>query len=65
MPRRSPTGSPAMLPCFMADGLRRRSEPHHRADVWVLVHPDLRDNPRVRLFRVAIIQALAAHGASA
>ena len=54
-----------MLPCFMADGLRRRSEPHHRADVWVLVHPDLRDNPRVRLFRVAIIQALAAHGASA
>jgi len=47
-----------LLPCFMADGLRRRTEPTHSADVWVLVHPDLRRNPRIRLFRKAMVAAL-------
>ncbi|MBX2800625.1 MAG: LysR family transcriptional regulator [Myxococcales bacterium] len=49
----------ARLPCFMAGGLRRRSERWHGADAWVLVHPDLRHMPRVRLFRQAMVEALA------
>lgn len=49
----------AILPCFMADGLvPRRSEPFPGADLWVLVHPDLRTNPRLRLFRDHIVTAL-------
>ena len=52
----------AVLPCFMAGDLPRRSKPQHRADVWVLIHPDLRDNPRVRLFRQAMVEALSAKG---
>ena len=48
-----------VLPCFMAGDLPRRSEPTHGADVWVLVHPDLRTNPRIRLFRRAMVTALA------
>ena len=49
-----------MLPCFMAGDLRRRTEPRYGADVWVLVHPDLRKNPRIRLFRKAMVEALRA-----
>lgn len=52
----------AILPCFMADGLiRRRSEPMVDADLWVLVHPDMRDNARLRLFRDHIVGALQKH----
>ncbi len=52
----------AILPCFMADGLlRRRSEPMIDTDLWVLVHPDMRDNPRLRLFRDHIVTALQKH----
>ncbi len=47
-----------ILPCFMAGDLPRRTEPEHRADVWVLVHPDQRRNPRIRLFREAMVRAL-------
>jgi DNA-binding transcriptional LysR family regulator len=47
-----------VLPCFMAGDLPRRSEPRHGADVWVLVHPDQRRNPRIRLFREAMVQFL-------
>ena len=49
----------ARLPCFMADGrLPRRSEPEPGLDIWVLVHPDLRRSPRLRLFRDAVVDAL-------
>lgn len=52
----------AILPCFMADGLiRRRSEPMIDSDLWVLVHPDMRDNPRLRRFRDHIAAALQQH----
>jgi DNA-binding transcriptional LysR family regulator len=48
----------ARLPCFMADPrLRRRSKPEPGFDVWILVHPDLRKNPRLRLFRDAMLKA--------
>ena len=49
----------ARLPCFFADGhLERRTEPEPGLDVWVLVHPDLRRNPRLRLFRDMVADAL-------
>ncbi len=49
----------AHLPCFVADGsLERRTEPKPGLDVWVLVHPDLRRNPRLRLFRDMVVVAL-------
>ena len=49
----------AMLPCFMADPyLEQHSEPILSGDIWVLVHPDLRKNPRLRLFRDEIVAAL-------
>jgi DNA-binding transcriptional LysR family regulator len=48
-----------MLPCFFADPLlERRTPPVPANDVWVLVHPDLRDNPRLRVFRDFITQAI-------
>lgn len=51
----------AVLPCFYAEPML---EPRSRAlpgwDVWVLVHPDLRRNPRLRAFRDAVVEALAA-----
>jgi DNA-binding transcriptional LysR family regulator len=48
----------AYLPCFMADpALTRRTEPEHAADIWILVHPDLRRNPRLRLFRDEMVAA--------
>lgn len=52
----------ARLPCFYADGLLpRRSDPEPGGDIWVLVHPDLRRNPRLRVFRDAIVDALKGH----
>jgi DNA-binding transcriptional LysR family regulator len=53
-----------MLPCFFADGfLERRIKPEPVADIWVLVHPDLQQNPRLRLFRDAIVKAFKRHRA--
>jgi DNA-binding transcriptional LysR family regulator len=50
----------AMLPCMLGDpGLHRLTEPNPAFDVWVLVHPDLRRNPRLRLFRDTMVDALA------
>jgi DNA-binding transcriptional LysR family regulator len=52
----------ARLPCFYADPtLPRRSEPALAGDVWVLVHPDLRRNPRLRVFRDFVVDALRRH----
>ncbi len=49
----------AILPCYMGDGLLPRlTEPEPGYDIWVLVHPDLRRNPRLRLFRDAVFEAL-------
>ncbi|MFT5432983.1 MAG: DNA-binding transcriptional LysR family regulator [Myxococcota bacterium] len=49
----------AYLPCFFADGhLERRTDPEPGLDVWVLVHPDLRRNQRLRLFRDMVLDAL-------
>ncbi len=49
----------ARLPCFMADPwMKQRTKPEPAADIWVLVHPDLRRNPRLRLFRDEIVAAL-------
>jgi DNA-binding transcriptional LysR family regulator len=50
------------LPCFYAEPLlTRRSEPQAAFDIWVLVHPDLRRNPRLRVFRDAVVDALKRH----
>lgn len=47
-----------LLPCFMADeSLQRRTEPEASADLWVLIHPDLQENPRLRLFRTEMAKA--------
>lgn len=52
----------SLLPCFYAEPtLRRRSEPRPHFDLWVLVHPDLRRSPRLRAFRDAMVEAIAAH----
>lgn len=49
----------AILPCFVADPhLPRQSEAMDGYSLWVLVHPDMRDNPRLKLFREAMVQAL-------
>lgn len=49
----------ARLPCFFADGhLERCTDPEPGLDVWVLVHPDLRRNPRLRLFRDMVVDSL-------
>lgn len=51
------------LPCFFAEPhLPRRSEPEPVFDLWVLVHPDLRNSARVRLLRDAIIAAIQDEG---
>lgn len=48
----------ARIPCFMADPrLRRRTKPEPGFDIWILVHPDLQKNPRLRLFRDAMVEA--------
>jgi len=52
----------AGLPCFLADPLLERlTEPLPATDIWVLVHPDLRRSPRLRLFRDAMAEALERH----
>ncbi len=51
----------AILPCLLAGPeLPRRSEPEHGYDIWVLVHPDMRHNPRLKLFRDAMVEAIQA-----
>jgi DNA-binding transcriptional LysR family regulator len=51
-----------ILPCFYADGvLERRSEPEPYMDIWILVHPDLRRSPRLRIFRDEMLAALRQH----
>lgn len=50
----------AMLPCLLGDpDLPRLTEPAVDFDVWVLVHPDLRRNPRLRVFRDAMVDAIS------
>jgi len=52
----------ARLPCFYAEPLlTRRTAPEPGGEVWVLVHPDLRRNPRLRVFRDAVVEALRRH----
>lgn len=56
----------AMLPCYVADRdpvLRRLAQPdvRHLADLWVLCHPDLRDNARIAATRDSVTQALNQH----
>lgn len=49
----------AILPCFMGDRwMKRHTEPRAEADLWILVHTDLRRNPRMRLFRDEMVEAL-------
>ena len=49
----------ARLPCFFAEPrLERRTEPEPGLDVWVLVHSDLRRNPRLRAFRDAMVAGI-------
>ncbi len=48
------------LPCFFAEPhLRRRSEPQPRFDIWIVVHPDLRGSPRLRMVRDELVAELA------
>ncbi len=50
------------LPCFFAEPLlTRRTEPVPAFDLWVLVHPDLRRSPRLRIFRDAMVEAIKRH----
>lgn len=53
----------AMLPCYVADrdpALRRleKADLDHVADLWLLCHPDLRDNARLQAARECVSQAL-------
>lgn len=49
----------ARLPCFFAEPtLQRLTEPEPGLDIWVLVHANLRHNPRLRAFRDAMVEAL-------
>lgn len=55
-----------MLPTYVGDrepSLRRlaRTDLLHVADLWLLSHPDLRDNARYRAVRMRIAEALDAH----
>jgi DNA-binding transcriptional LysR family regulator len=53
----------AWLPCFVAEPrLKRSSEPQPGFDIWVLVHPDFRRNPRLRVFRDHIVEAIRGYG---
>ncbi len=56
----------AMLPTYVGDRepeLRRLAKPdlRHLADVWLVSHPDLRDNARFRATRTAVAEGLKAH----
>ena len=53
-----------MLPCYVADrdpALRRLAKPdlRHVANLWLVSHPDVRDNARFRAARDCVIQALS------
>jgi DNA-binding transcriptional LysR family regulator len=53
----------AMLPCYVADrdpALRRLAKPdlRHVANLWLVSHPDLRKNARLRAARDCVWQAL-------
>lgn len=53
----------AMLPCYVADrdpALKRLAKPdiRHVADLWLLSHPDLRENARLHAARACVAQAL-------
>ena len=57
-----------MLPTYVGDrapGLRRLARPdlRHVGDFWVLSHPDLRDNARIRKTRTVVADALRAEAA--
>ncbi|MEM9187695.1 MAG: LysR family transcriptional regulator [Myxococcota bacterium] len=54
----------AILPCYAADrepSLRRLRKPDllHVANLWLVSHPDLRDNARFRAARDCVAQAIA------
>lgn len=52
------------LPCFIGEPLlQRRSDPEHAFDIWVLVHPDMKQNPKIRAFRDDMTAALIGHKA--
>jgi hypothetical protein len=36
-------------------------DPRHLADFWLVSHPDLRDNARVRTLRTAVSETLRGH----
>jgi len=47
------------LPCFFAEPLLTPvTKPKPDFDIWVLVHPDLRRSPRLRIFRDEMVAAL-------
>jgi DNA-binding transcriptional LysR family regulator len=57
----------ALLPTYVGDrepALQRLPHPdlRHMADLWLLSHPDLRDNARLRATRAAIARAFERHG---
>jgi DNA-binding transcriptional LysR family regulator len=57
-----------MLPTYVGErvpGLRRleHADLRHVADFWLLSHPDLRDNARIRSVRSGVAQVLKDHGA--
>ena len=54
------------LPCYIGDPdprLRRlkRAEIRHLADLWLLSHPDLRNNVRLRAARQCVTEAMTAN----
>ncbi len=51
----------ARLPCFLMDKVPNLTQPEKVYDVWVLVHPDLRRNPRLKIIRDALVAALQRH----
>ena len=58
----------AMLPTYVGDrdpALRRLARPdlRHVADIWLLTHPDLRDNARIQATRARVAQAFKTHAA--
>ncbi len=57
-----------MLPTYIGDpdpSLQRLEQPdlRHVADLWLLCHPDLRDNARIRATRTCAAEAIEAHAA--
>lgn len=55
-----------MIPTYVGDqdaALRRlaRADVRHTADLWVLTHPDLRDNARIQATRRCVVRAFETH----